>query len=85
MKVNKKKFKELIQSVTSGEVGNFPKWVIEDLSFQYVNTKKNRGEDTYDIIVSVDSIDNRLICIRDVVEFVCGELDIDFRKIMVEI
>lgn len=85
MKVNKKKFNELVKKVVNNEIGDFPEHVVENLDFQYIDIKKNRNSDDYDIIVSVNEIETSLISIRDVIEFVSNEMNIKVRRIVVEI
>lgn len=85
MRINKKKLNQTIGEVIKRYEEELYKYRIEDVSFQYVNIKKNRGKEEYDIIVSVDEIEIPLILIRDIIEETCNELDINIARIMIEI
>lgn len=70
MKINKNKFNEMVR---------------EKLDFQYVDLKKVRNKNSYDIIVSINDIETSIISIRDVVDEVCAQNNIEINKILIEV
>lgn len=85
MKINKNKFIKLIKEVIEENKEELYKYQVEDLSFQYVNIRKNRNTDSYNIEISVDEIETPLILIRDIIEESAQKIGININKITVEI
>ncbi|MGX9757666.1 hypothetical protein ACWYRQ_15410 [Clostridioides difficile] len=85
MRISKKKLNQTIEKVISRNKEELYKYRVDELSFQYVNIKKNRNSEDYDIIVSIDEIGVPLILIRDIIEETCEELGIKVGKTMVEL
>lgn len=85
MKINKSKFNKLIKEVIERNKEDLYKYRIDDLNFQYVNIRKNRNVDNYDIVVSIDEIETPLIVVRDIIEESCEMMGIKINKITVEI
>lgn len=90
MKVNKKAFNNMVQNILEDANHEFyfnsaSVSFAENTLISYVNLKKVRGKDKYDIIVYIDSIESDLVTIRDLIHYVCAELDISCNKILVEL
>ncbi|HBF9449705.1 TPA: hypothetical protein UL242_002389 [Clostridioides difficile] len=85
MRISKKKLNKTIDEVINRNKEELYKYRVEDLNFQYVNIKKNRNSEDYDIIVSIDEIEVPLILIRDIIGETCEELGIKVGKTMVEL
>ncbi|EMH2709876.1 MULTISPECIES: hypothetical protein [unclassified Clostridioides] len=85
MRISKKKLNQTIEKVISRNKEELYKYRVDELSFQYVNIKKNRNREDYDIIVSIDEIEVPLSLIRDIVDEACQELDIKVGRTFIEL
>ncbi|MCC0727184.1 hypothetical protein KGF51_12270 [Clostridioides sp. ZZV14-6045] len=85
MRISKKKLNQTIEKVISRNKEELYKYRVEELSFQYVNIKKNRNREDYDIIVSINEIEVPLVLIRDIVDETCQELDIKVGRTLIEL
>lgn len=84
-RANSNKFLEVVEKVVEGECGDLPSWLTENVQISYVRLAKVRNENRYDITVSVDDAEAKVIEVKEVIRYACEIYEIDFRKILIEV
>lgn len=89
MRITNKKFNKVVSETIERNKEEY-KWKYcaetEDVTFHNIEIRKNKNSDSYNIVVSIDEIDNiPMSLIKDLIEETCNELNIEPNKILVEL